>query len=448
MRRPAEVRRIAVIGTAFALGLVTLAARGGDSGGAPQERSMLAIPASSEFPCPPDGRVIPAGGALQPVIDAAFPGEVLCLSPGRYEGPVEIRGPLVLSGPVSAVIHSDGSGTTLRAVADHVVLRGFSVQGSGRRYDKMDGAVYLSGRGIEARGLTVREALFGIVVERSDSVTIADNHVFGLAELPVGIRGDGIRLWEVRTSAVVHNRLEDSRDILVWYSPGNRIVGNTVLRSRYATHFMYSDDCVVADAEYHENIVGVFVMYSRGITLRGNTISENAVGDGMGLGVKESGNLRVEDNRFIHDNSCLYLDTSPFREGDTVLVRGNEFTRCNAAVTFHSSEQHNTFSNNTFRDNQTQVAVEGRGTAQDVSWKRNYFDDYQGYDMDGDGTGDVPYELRSLSERLVSNHPKLAFFRGTIALDLLDLAARVFPLLQPETLLVDPQPRMSPSGTA
>ncbi len=416
------------------------------SASAASASAVAGVPGVEAAACPVDGVRVPANAALQAIADSAAAGSVLCLSPGHYAGPLEIKTRLTLQGPATAVLGSDGKGTTLRVLADSTVLAGFTVDGSGRRYDKMDAAVYLKGEGIEARGLTVRDALFGIIAEQSDGLTIADNHVFGLADLPVGIRGDGIRLWEVRRSVVAGNRLEDSRDILVWYSPGNLIARNTVLRSRYATHFMYSDNCVVDSAEYHRNIVGVFVMYSRGVTLRGNTIADNAVADGMGLGVKESGNLTVVDNRFVHDHACLYLDTSPFREGDSVLVHGNTFARCDAAVTFHSSERHNTFTGNAFQDNQTQVAVEGRGTARDVLWAENYFDDYQGYDLDGDGVGDVAYELRSLSERLVRSHPRLAFFRGTIALELLDMAARVFPLLQPQTMLVDPHPRMAPPG--
>jgi len=411
-------------------------------------RAALAAggPGAEEAACPADGVRVPANTPLQSLVESAATGAVFCLAPGRYEGPLEIHRPLTLQGPATAVLASNGEGTTVRVLADSAVLEGFTVEGSGRRYDKMDAAVYLKGRGLAVRGLTVRDALFGIVTEQSDGVTIADNHVYGLADLPVGVRGDGIRLWEVRHSVVARNHLEDSRDILVWYSPGNRITHNRVIGSRYATHFMYSDDCVVDSATYRGNIVGVFVMYSRGVTLRGNTIADNAVADGMGLGVKESGNLTVVDNRFVHDHACLYLDTSPFRKGDSVLVHGNTFARCDAAVTFHSSERHNTFTDNTFQGNQIHVAVEGRGTARDVVWSGNYFDDYQGYDLDGDGTGDVAYEPRSLSERLVQGHPRLAFFRGTIALELLDVAARVFPLLQPEILLVDPQPRMAPPG--
>ncbi len=399
-------------------------------------------PASTQ--CPPGGEELPPGASLQAAIDRAPRGGILCLAPGLYAGPVEIHRPVTLLGPASAEIQSDGTRTTVRVGADSVVLQGFTVRGSGRRYDLMDGAVYLHGNDIQVRGLRVQDALFGIVVERSNRVVLADNWISGLAELPVGIRGDGIRLWEVRGSLVAGNRLEDSRDLLVWYSPGNRILNNRVVRSRYATHFMYSDSCIVEGGNYRENIVGVFVMYARNITLRNDTIIDNAGVDGMGLGVKESGNLVVEDSQFLHDNACIYLDTSPFRAGDSMVVQRNTFARCNAAITFHSSEHGNTFRDNNFEANQVQVAVEGRGTAREVDWRGNYFDDYQGYDLNRDGRGDVPYELRSLSEHLVADHPQLAIFRGTIAFTLLDAVARIFPLMQPETVLVDPAPRVSP----
>jgi len=395
-------------------------------------------------PCPTGGQMVSPGTGLQSAVDGAAEGATLCLSPGAYDGPLVISAPVVVQGPATAVIRSSGEGTTVRVSADGVELRGFTVVGSGMRYDRADAAVYVRGDDVTVSGLTVRGALFGIVVERSNGVTVTDNEISGMAELSVGIRGDGIRLWEVRGSTVAGNRLQDSRDILVWYSPGNRVVGNTVLRSRYGTHFMYSDDSVVEGNEYRGNLVGVFVMYSRGITLRRNVFQDSGGRDGMGLGVKESGNLVVEDNTFLRDRACIYLDTSPARQGDSVLVRANTLAGCAAAVTFHSTATGNRFADNTFVSNMTQVGVEGRGNARGVAWVSNYFDDYEGYDLDGDGFGDVEYEIHSLSERLVSEHPQLAFFRGTVALTMLDVAAQVFPVLRPETMLVDARPRMAP----
>ena len=39
--------------------------------------------------------------------------------------------------------------------------------------------------------------------------------------------------------------IEDGRDVVVWYSNGNRITNNRILRGRYGAHFMYSHNNVV-----------------------------------------------------------------------------------------------------------------------------------------------------------------------------------------------------------
>jgi nitrous oxidase accessory protein len=92
------------------------------------------------------------------------------------------------------------------------------------------------------------------------------------------------------------------------------------------------------------------------------------------------------------------------------------------------------------------VEVEGGGNALDVRWEGNAFDDYAGYDMNGDGQGDIPYELRRLSSQLRGTYPTLQFFRGTVALEFLDAVSSLFPLVQPRLTLVDPHPAMRPQS--
>jgi nitrous oxidase accessory protein len=378
------------------------------------------------------------------VLDAATAGSVLCLTQGEYAGPIDIRSAVVLTGPRDAVIRSAGQDSTVRVDAAGAQLRGFSVDGSGTRFDTTDAAVRVLGDDVVVDGLTVRGALFGIIAERSSRVVVTGNRIVGDAATSDGLRGDGIRFWEVHGGRIESNLMEDSRDVAVWYSPGTRVAHNTVRRSRYGAHFMYSSDSIVEHNDYQTNVVGVFIMYSRGIAVRDNRIGDNTSPDGMGLGAKDSGDLAIERNRFTGDRQCLYIDNSPSGEGQTLTARDNVFASCAAAVTFHRSETRTTFADNRFEVNDVVVVVEGRGTALGVSWHGNYFDDYQGYDMDRDGYGDVPYEVRDLSERLIAGHPLMALFRGTIALGLVDLAGRTFPLLQPATLLSDPLPRMSP----
>jgi len=108
----------------------------------------------------------------------------------------------------------------------------------------------------------------------------------------------------------------------------------------------------------------------------------------------------------------------------------------------HSSARRNAFLGNQFVSNRSQLQVEGGGNALEVDWIGNSFDDYAGYDMDGDGFGDIPYELRRLSSQLESTYPQLQFFRGAITLELLDAISSLFPMVEPQTTLIDPRPAM------
>jgi nitrous oxidase accessory protein len=131
------------------------------------------------------------------------------------------------------------------------------------------------------------------------------------------------------------------------------------------------------------------------------------------------------------------------QKGDVVQITGNSLRLNDAAVVFHSSAHDVAIHHNDLADNQVQVRVDGGGDATAVDWHDNFFDDYTGYDLDEDGIGDVPYELRSLSGELTANHPTLALFRGTPALGLVDAAAHLDPMYQPRPVLSDRAPRMN-----
>lgn len=351
---------------------------------------------------------------------------------------------LTLWGPRSARIRSSGSGTTVRLDADGVQLLGLTVDGSGGRFDLLDAAVRVGADDVQVEGVRIENAVFGLLVEQSNRALLRRNEVIGNPEQTLGLRGDGIRLWETRDSRIEGNQVLFSRDIVVWYSPGNHIVANRVEYGRYGTHFMYSHRNTVERNHYASNVVGIFVMYSRDISIRDNRILDSAGAAGLGLGAKESGNLRVVGNHFIHNTVGTYLDTSPLYQDEWNVFEGNAFRFSEVGVVFHSSPQRNSFRGNEFRDNHEQVKVEGRGDALGVEWLENGFDDYAGYDLDGDGFGDIPYELRRLSSQLTGRYPQLSFLRGTVAIAMVDVIGEALPIFRPKTLLVDPKPRLAP----
>jgi len=245
---------------------------------------------------------------------------------------------------------------------------------------------------------------------------------------------------------IVDNTISDVRDVVVWYSESNRISGNSVARSRYALHFMYSKKNIVEDNHYFENMVGVFLMYSDGVELRNNRIAHCHGVTAMGIGFKESSNVLVEGNTIMDCAKAIYLDISPYEPDTTNRFVGNRFGYNGVGVLFHSDWHGNVFRNNDFEGNFTQVAVRGGGSAVRHVWSDNYWEDYEGFDRDGDGYGDSPYELYAYADRLWVDLPHLAFFRGSPLFEMIDFLDRLAPFTNPTLILRDELPNLS-SGT-
>lgn len=414
---------------------------GGCTPAGPAARAVLPPPALRPSAC----RAVDPLEDLEGLLRQAHPAEAFCLAPGDYHGPVQVPAQVTVWGPRAATIHSEGRGTTVR-VASGARLLGLTVDGSGGRFATLDAAVHVTGDDVTVQGVKIVDALFGVLVEQARRPRLIGNEVSGQRDLTMGLRGDAIRLWETTGGAIEDNQVDDSRDCVIWYSSDNAFRRNTVRAGRYGAHFMFSHRNLVEDNRFLGNEVGVFVMYSRDLVVRRNQLLDATGAAGMGLGVKESGNLTVEQNLLGHDTLGLYLDSSPLQNDEHNLFAANLFVGSQTAVVFHSSPSRNAFLGNAFRGNGAPVLVEGGGDALGVTWEGNDFDDYQGYDLDGDDLGDVPYELHSLSADLVAHYPALAFFTGAPVLALVSTAGHVVPLLTPTPVLRDARPRLHRRG--
>ncbi|MEB2283072.1 MAG: nitrous oxide reductase family maturation protein NosD [Myxococcales bacterium] len=372
---------------------------------------------------------------------AARPGDALCLAPGDYRGPFHVGAGVTLWGPRSARLSSAGSGDTVGLSGAGARLLGVTVDGSGSRFDLQEAAVHVvAADHARVEGVRVVHALFGIIVEKSREVVLAGNEIEGSGRAEIGLRGDGIRIWETQASTIADNRVSGARDIVIWYSSDNDLRGNEVVGGRYGTHFMYSHGNRVIGNRYVGNVVGIFVMYSRDLEIENNLLAASSGAAGMGLGLKEASHVRAADNVLVRNNLGLFIDNSPFEPGTSDEFRGNAFRLCDVGIEFHASMRGNVFRANSLRGNVVQVRVAGGGDALGNDWEGNDFDDYAGYDLDGDGVGDVPYELRSFSGSLAARHPQLDYLRGSPALFLVDAASRLLPIVRPAPVLVDRRP--------
>lgn len=380
---------------------------------------------------------------LQELIDAIPAGGELRLEPGVYAGPVVVRRPISIDGGGKATVDAGGKGSVFVLETDGAQLRGLIIRGSGENHDTLDAGVLVRGNHNVIEDNVIEDCLFGIDLAQADDNIIRNNRIRS-KDLDLGLRGDGIRLWYSQRNQILGNQIENVRDMVVWYSSDNRIVGNRVRGSRYALHFMYSLRNDVEENDYRDNMVGIFLMYSDDVRIRRNRIVGAQGATGMGVGFKESSGVVLEQNQIIYCAKGLYLDISPHDTERENRFEGNLLAYNGVGVMFHSQWRGNVFKDNDFIDNFTQVAVRGGGHAMDHHWEGNYWDDYQGFDRNGDGRGDRPHQAFAYSDRMWMQKPAAAFFRASPLFEALDFLDRLAPFIDPLQILEDPTPRFEP----
>lgn len=75
-------------------------------------------------------------------------------------------------------------------------------------------------------------------------------------------------------------------------------------------------------------------------------------------------------------------------------------------------------------------------------WNRNYWDNYQGFDRDKDGIGDIPFEQRMFADRLWQHKPPVKIFYASPVLELLNMLWKIMPFSEPELVAKDNEPRV------
>ena len=399
------------------------------------------LPALAAGGSPP---VAAARPSLQALIDAAAPGAEVVVR-GVHYGGIIIRKPLRLTGVGGAVIDARGRGTVVRVEAAGVVVSRLTVRSSGRELNDEDAGIYVGASGALLEDLTLEDVLFGINLKSAHGAVIRRVTITG-KDLPVGRRGDGMRLWYSHRVTISHLRIDRLRDVLVWFSDDSTIHRLEVRGSRYGVHLMYAHRMRITDSTFEDNAVGAYVMYSSGVRVEDNRFLRHRGMSGVGVAFKESDDVLARGNLIVGNHIGLYLDGTPYRLDTGGEITGNTLAGNDTGMVLLSSATRNVIAGNRFDMNARQVRVQG-GRASANSWQRrgrgNYWSDYAALDADGDGIGDLPYRATEWFESLEDRLPAAAFFRGSLAVSAADFASRLLPLFAPHILMEDPRPVMS-----
>jgi len=377
--------------------------------------------------------------SFQALVDAAPAGSTLKPQPGDYAGPVRLSKPLNIEGGGQVVIDGGGKGTVFVLETDGATLRGVHLKGSGDSHDTDDACLNVRGHRNTLENLVIDDCLFGIDLKQSNENIVKGNRIRS-KPFELGVRGDGLRLWYSMKNRIEGNEIVDSRDMVAWYSNGNLFANNVGKRSRYSIHFMFANNNEVVGNRFYDNAVGIYLMYTEGVNVRNNVISHATGAAGMGIGFKEASDAIIEGNEIIYCAVGVGSDLSPFQPDTKIEMRNNRFAFNGIGIQFTSELGGNIMTNNVFEGNLTQIAYSGRAAVERNEWHGNYWDDYQGFDRNGDGVGDTPYELYAFADRLWMEIPFARFFLNAPAMETLDFLERLAPFSSPELLLKDEAP--------
>ena len=380
------------------------------------------------------------GQDLQAAVAAAAPGDVIEVQRGNYRVNLLIDKPLTLRGLNRPTLNGGLTGDTIRVTSPDVVIEGLIVSNSGSSLKDQNAGIYLFPGAHRAvvQNCDLTYNLFGLWIEKVNDVRIEGNLITGKRDFDSAQRGNGIQLYNTQRAQILHNNVSFVRDALyVDVSHHATFRGNKLHHSRYGTHYMTSYYNVWEDNETYYNRGGLALMEVRDQVVRGNRAWGNS---DHGIMLRTLQDSVIEDNIVAGNSRGFFIYDVEYIKLNRNLVVDNV-----VGVHLAAGSTRNEVEGNDFISNREQVRYVG---ARDERWGTqggNHWSNYVGWDRDGDGRGDVPYEANDMVDRLTWRYPAIKLLLASPAVQALRLVGQQFPVLRVPSV-VDPHPRMQPGN--
>jgi len=377
--------------------------------------------------------------SLRKAVDAAKSGDTILLKKGIYrEGNITINKSICLIGVDQPILDGENKYEILTVSGSGIIIKGIHFLNSG--YSSMND--YASIKIIDANNVLVENnniehAYFAIHVANSRACTINQNTIHGTPKTEQ-TSGNGIHLWKCDKMIVKHNTITGQRDgIYFEFVTHSTITGNTSMNNiRYGLHFMFSNDDTYIENIFKDNGAGVAVMYSHHVQMMYNIFEHNWGPSAYGIFLKEISDAIIHRNKFIQNTVAIVMEGT-----NRINAQMNLFLNNGWALRIQASCDENSIHHNNFLGNTFDVAT--NGTMMLNKFYKNYWDRYEGYDMNRDKIGDVPFHPVSMYSMLIEQNSNALLLLRSFMISILDKAEKAIPSLTPEHLK-DEQPLMKP----
>lgn len=386
--------------------------------------------------------VVKPGSSLQSIkaaIKVANAGDTIEIYPGTYhEGNIVIDKKLYIKGIDFPVIDGDRKFEILSLKADGITVEGLQVQHGGySSYNDIAAIKLYNVSSVTVRNNRVFDTFFAIYSLHASHCTIEKNVIRSFAKNELS-SANGIHCWKSDHMMIRNNQISGHRDGIYFEFVTESVIRENVSTGnvRYGLHFMFSHQNTYILNKFSDNGAGVAVMYSHHVKMIANEFSNNWGSAAYGLLLKDISDSKIQANKFTGNTCGIYMEGT-----NRIAVNRNRFSRNGWAVKIQASCNDNSINYNNFIANTFDVATNGSLVLNNFS--HNYWDKYEGYDLDRNKVGDIPFRPVTLYSMIVEQDPTSLMLFRSVMVSLLDKAEKVIPGITPVNL-TDDFPFMKP----
>ena len=135
---------------------------------------------------------------------------------------------------------------------------------------------------------------------------------------------------------------------------------------------------------FRNNGAGVSVMFTHGVKMLNNRFEDNWGDGSFGLLLKEISDSYISGNKFSNNTAGIYMEGA-----SRIQIEGNLFQRNGWAMKIQASCMDVHVTRNNFLSNTFDIATNGVLVLN--SFNHNYWDKYEGYDLNKDHVGDIAF---------------------------------------------------------
>ncbi|MCX6312113.1 MAG: nitrous oxide reductase family maturation protein NosD [Bacteroidetes bacterium] len=377
------------------------------------------------------------GETISTAIARAESGDTLIIPSGNYAEPtIVVDKSLYIKGENFPVLDGQDKNEILETKANYVTITGLKFINAGRSdINDMAAIKIFNGHHVEIRSNIIEHAYFSIYLQGCTNCFIYNNFIHGVKASEM-MSGNGIHCWHSDSLRIFQNNISSQRDgIYFEFVTNSLILGNfSHNNERYGLHFMFSNSDTYTSNIFQENGAGVAVMYTKNLTMLYNKFLLNWGDAAYGLLLKDISDSKIEGNTFQENTEAVHIEGSTRMEFRNNLFLSNGWAAQVQASCMDIVVTHNCFVGNSFD-------ISTNGDLVLTKFDGNYWDKYEGYDLDRNGIGDVPYRPVGLYSVIIQKIPSaLMLFRSPMT-NLLDKAEKVIPGMTPVDL-IDNRPLM------